>query len=115
MEQINHHDDEHDQSSNEENTHDDHQQLLFKYLAESLQKQQQQQSGPIDFSVTSHLIKKEILDDGNDDGVEDTATVKAFCVLMHNRRNFHFIFSARKRFFLVASIINCNDTTIIAS
>lgn len=68
MEQINHHDDEHDQSSNEENTHDDHQQLLFKYLAESLQKQQQ--LGPIDFSSTSHLIKKEIQNDEEDEGDE---------------------------------------------
>lgn len=68
MEQINHHDDEHDQSSNEENTHDDHQQLLFKYLAESLQKQQQ--IGPIDFSLSSNLMKKELQ---NDDDDEDDA------------------------------------------
>jgi len=64
MEQLNQHD-EHDQSSNEENTNDDHQQLLFKYLAESLHKQQQQmqiqmqqqqQNLPLDFS---NNIKKE--------------------------------------------------------
>ncbi len=78
MEQINHpHDDEHDQSSNEENTHDDQQQLLFKYLAESLQKQQQ--TGPIDFSITSNtLMKKEISDDDDDDDdqEEDVDLVK---------------------------------------
>jgi hypothetical protein len=72
MEQINHRDDEHDQSSNEENTHDDQQQLLFKYLAESLQKQQQ--TGPIDFSATSNTIKKELQDDEDDE--EDIDTVK---------------------------------------
>ena len=66
MEQINHQDDEHDQSSNEENTHDDHRQLLFKYLAESLQKQQQ--LGPIDFSSTSNLTKKEVQNDDEDEG-----------------------------------------------
>ena len=75
MEQINpDDDDEHDQSSNEENTHDDQQQLLFKYLAESLQKQQQ--TGPIDFSATSNVIKKGIQDDDNNDGEEDIDTVR---------------------------------------
>jgi hypothetical protein len=76
MEQINHHDDEHDQSSNEENTHHDQQQLLFRYLAESLQKQQQ--TGPIDFSTTSNTIKQEALDmeeDDDDDEEEDIDTV----------------------------------------
>ena len=65
MEQINHHDDEHDQSSNEENTHDDQQQLLFKYLAESLQKQQQIR--PLDFSTTSHLTRRTLQDDQDDE------------------------------------------------
>lgn len=99
MEQINHHDDEHDQSSNEENTHTDHQQLLFKYLAESLQKQQQlhQQTGPIDFSTTSSLIKKEIPDDNEEDEdideeqeeeEEDTDMVKIFVC----QKKFHLSF-----------------------
>ena len=79
MEQINHDDDddEHDQSSNEENTHDEQQQLLLKYLAETLQKQQQ--IGPIDFSTTSNIVKKEIQDDINDDG-EDIDIVKNYFV-----------------------------------
>lgn len=79
MEQITHHDDEHDQSSNEENTHDDQQQLLFKYLAESLQKQQQIR--PIDFSIPTHLNRKDIQDDEDDEQEEDdddVDTVKLF-------------------------------------
>ncbi len=77
MEQINHHDDEHDQSSNEENTHDDQQQLLFKYLAESLQKQQQ--IGPIDFSTTSNINRKDDEDDEDDEEEEeDIDMVKSF-------------------------------------
>lgn len=76
MEQITHHDDEHDQSSNEENTHDDQQQLLFKYLAESLQKQQQIR--PIDFSSTSHLNQDE--DDEHED--DDVDTVRLFTLIL---------------------------------
>lgn len=108
MEQINHHDDdEHDQSSNEENTHDDQQQLLFKYLAESLQKQQQIR--PIDFSTNSHLNRKTIQDDqddeveheeeNDDDDDEDVDTVKRNH-FHRNKLNSSFIFSTINNLFL---------------
>ena len=100
MEQINHRDDEHDQSSNEENTNDDHQQLLFKYLAESLQKQQQQQqqlqSGPIDFSHSSNIHKKDTSDEDDDDDEETDLVSSALTRIGLIHASLIFLFQQEK-------------------